>query len=105
MEIFTDNQDAPKRAYVFPGQGSQSTGMGEELYTSSPAAREIFQEADDSLGMPLSRLMFQGPAAELRETVNSQPAIMTASIAPLSITRLKVTLADGSLPHLHDLSN
>ena len=70
-----------KLAYVFPGQGSQAVGMGQDLYASSPAAREVFQEADDSLNTPLSRLMFEGPAEELQDTLNSQPAIMTVSIA------------------------
>ena len=74
--------DTPtKWAYVFPGQGSQSVGMGQDLYHSSPAARAVFQEADDSLNMKLSRLMFEGPADELQDTLNSQPAIMTVSIA------------------------
>jgi len=66
---------------VFPGQGSQSVGMGAELFESSQAARETFEEANDSLGFPLSRLIFEGPAQELQNTANSQPAIMTMSIA------------------------
>lgn len=68
-------------SYVFPGQGSQSVGMGLELYQSSPAAREAFEEADDSLGFSLSRLIFEGPTRDLQDTVNSQPAIMVVSIA------------------------
>ena len=66
---------------MFPGQGSQSVGMGAELFESSQAARETFEEADDSLGFPLSRLIFEGPATELQNTMNSQPAIMTMSVA------------------------
>ena len=69
------------RAYVFPGQGSQKVGMGAGLLEESRAARETFEEADDSLGFPLSRMIFEGPAGELQNTVNSQPAIMTVSIA------------------------
>ena len=68
-------------SYVFPGQGSQSVGMGLELYQASPAAREVFEEADDSLGFSLSRLIFEGPSRELQDTMNSQPAIMIVSIA------------------------
>ncbi len=68
-------------SYVFPGQGSQSVGMGLELYESSSAAREVFQEADESLGFGLSRLIFEGPSRELQDTMNSQPAIMIVSIA------------------------
>ena len=73
----------PKVAFVFPGQGSQTVGMGYSLYRSSPAARAVFDEADSVLGMGLSRLCFEGPEDELRQTVNAQPAIMTASIACL----------------------
>ena len=69
------------QAYVFPGQGSQSVGMGLELFRASPAAREVFQEADATLGCDLSGLMFNGPGPELQDTINSQPAIMTVSIA------------------------
>ena len=70
-----------ERAYVFPGQGSQKVGMGIALKDEFRAARETFEEADDSLGFPLSRMIFEGPAGELQNTVNSQPAIMTVSIA------------------------
>ena len=81
MEVATSTEEANKRAYVFPGQGSQSVGMGTELFESSRAARETFEEADDSLGFPLSRLIFEGPAQGLQNTANSQPAIMTMSVA------------------------
>ena len=74
-------QESKEFSYVFPGQGSQSVGMGLELYESSPAAREVFEEADDSLGFSLSRLIFEGPTRDLQDTVNSQPAIMVVSIA------------------------
>ena len=67
-------------ALLFPGQGSQFVGMGKDLY-ASPAAREVFDEADAALEFPLSRLCFEGPEEELRRTVNTQPAILTHSVA------------------------
>lgn len=70
-------------AYVFPGQGSQSTGMGMDLYNSYPSARAVFDEADASLGFSLSRLCFEGPDEELTKTNNVQPAILVVSIACL----------------------
>jgi [acyl-carrier-protein] S-malonyltransferase len=72
-----------KVAYVFPGQGSQSTGMGWDLYNRYSSAKEVFDEADASLGFPLSRLCFEGPEEELTRTHNVQPAILVVSVACL----------------------
>ena len=77
----TINRESKGYSYVFPGQGSQSVGMGQELFQSSSAAREVFEEADDTLNFSLSRLIFEGPTRELQDTMNSQPAIMVVSIA------------------------
>ena len=81
MEVVAEDNVANKLAYIFPGQGSQIVGMGEELNANYQAARDVFEQADESLGFSLSDLMFRGPARELQETVNSQPAIMSVSIA------------------------
>ncbi len=70
-------------AYVFPGQGSQSAGMGLDLYENCPSARAVFDEADASLGFRLSRLCFEGPGDELTKTHNVQPAILSVSVACL----------------------
>lgn len=68
-------------AYIFPGQGSQAIGMGRALYDASPAAREVFDTADAALGFEISRLCFEGPEDELKLTANTQPAILTVSVA------------------------
>lgn len=73
------------RAFIFPGQGSQSVGMGAALAEASAVARGVFQEVDDALGQSLSRLMAQGPADELTLTENAQPAIMANAIATLRV--------------------
>jgi [acyl-carrier-protein] S-malonyltransferase len=76
-----------KLAYVFPGQGSQWVGMGRDLYQDFNSAKTVFEQADEALGFPLSRLCFDGPEDELRQTINSQPAIVTASFACLEASR------------------
>jgi [acyl-carrier-protein] S-malonyltransferase len=70
-------------AFIFPGQGSQHPGMGKDLAERFPAARQIFEEADEALGFSLSELCFNGPAEQLQLTENTQPAILTVSIAAL----------------------
>src|SRR5688572_1689748 len=70
-------------AYMFPGQGSQNPGMGKDLADKFPAARQVFEEADDALGFALSDLCFSGPADHLQLTENTQPAILTTSVAAL----------------------
>ena len=84
-------------AYVFPGQGAQSAGMGLDLYNTYPAAREAFDEADASLGFPLSHLCFEGPEEELTKTHNVQPAILVVSIACLRALR-EAAMADLPSP-------
>jgi len=70
-----------KIAFLFPGQGSQTVGMGRELSERFPTAARTFAEADAALGFPISRLCFEGPEGDLRLTENTQPAIMTVSVA------------------------
>ncbi|MFN2482388.1 MAG: ACP S-malonyltransferase [Pyrinomonadaceae bacterium] len=70
-------------AFIFPGQGSQYAGMGRDLSEKFPAARTVFEEADDALGFAVSKLCFEGPAEDLQLTENTQPAILTTSVAAL----------------------
>ena len=76
-------------ALLFPGQGSQSVGMGKSLSEASGPARTVFEEADRVLGFPLSKLCFEGPEEQLRLTANTQPAILTHSIAALADLRAR----------------
>lgn len=95
--------DSAKLAYVFPGQGAQSVGMGLDLYRGFKAAKAVFNRADKSLGFPLSRLCFEGPEDELRQTINAQPAIVTASYACLEASRESVNLPPADFVAGHSL--
>lgn len=76
-----------KTAYLFPGQGSQKVGMGKDLVERHPHLRALFERADEALGVPLTRLCFEGPDAELVQTQNTQPAIFLVSMAVLDVLR------------------
>jgi len=78
-----------KTAFLFPGQGSQFAGMGKTLAQGYPEARRVFEEADASLGFPLSKLCFEGPEEQLRLTENTQPALLAVSVAALAVLRGK----------------
>lgn len=88
---------AEETVFVFPGQGSQSVGMGKALAEAFPLARETFAEADELLGFPLSRLMWEGPESELNDTINTQPALFVHSLA---VYRLFTSL----YPHFRPLA-
>ena len=74
-------------AFIFPGQGSQSVGMGRELARMHPVAQETFQEADAALGFKLSRVCWEGPEDKLRLTEITQPAILTVAVAAFRVLR------------------
>jgi [acyl-carrier-protein] S-malonyltransferase len=73
------------KAFLFPGQGSQHMGMGREIYEAFSCARDVFQEVDEALGQNLTKMMFEGPLEDLTATENTQPALMTVSLAILRI--------------------
>jgi [acyl-carrier-protein] S-malonyltransferase len=91
-----DTLSQSREAWVFPGQGSQEVGMGCDLHQAFPAARRLFQEADETLSLPLSRLCFEGPEETLRQTINAQPAIMVVSLAGLEAAKEEGCLREGS---------
>ncbi|GAB7027310.1 ACP S-malonyltransferase [Geotalea toluenoxydans] len=81
-----------KKAFIFPGQGSQFAGMGKDLADNFKKAALVFEEADDALNFKLSRLCFEGPEEDLKLTANTQPAILTASIAALRVLEEETSL-------------
>jgi [acyl-carrier-protein] S-malonyltransferase len=87
------------RAFIFPGQGSQSVGMGKALAEASQVARELFEEVDEALGQHLSRLMAEGPIEELTLTENAQPAIMANALATLRASGIAIAKADFVAGH------
>ncbi len=87
------------RAFIFPGQGSQSVGMGKVLAEASSTARELFQEVDEALGQNLARLMAEGPIEELTLTENAQPAIMANALATFRVSGVGIGKADYVAGH------
>lgn len=83
-----------KIAFVFSGQGAQYAGMGKELFDNIPASKEVFQKANDALGFDISNLCFEGPDSELNKTENTQPAVLTVSIAALRALQSNGIMAD-----------
>jgi len=84
-------------AFVFPGQSSQYVGMGSELFMNYPEAAEVFKKADEALGFSLSRLCFEGPEEELNQTANTQPAVLTVSVACLEVLKNAAVPAPSAL--------
>src|SRR5208282_4306878 len=88
-----------KVAFMFPGQSSQYPGMGKELAEKFPAARAVFDEADEVLGFSVSKMCFEGTEEELKLTANTQPAILTASVAAYRVLAEKGLTADCVAGH------
>src|SRR4051794_26220228 len=89
----------PKTAFLFPGQGSQAAGMGKALAAAEPAARRVFEEADDALGFTLSRLCCDGPEEQLKLTENTQPALLTVSTAAFAVLKERGHVPDYVAGH------
>lgn len=89
----------PKIAFIFPGQGSQYIGMGRDIFDNYPEAQRIFEEADQVLGRCISSLCFQGPEDQLKDTRNSQPSILTTSVAVHKVLELEGIKPDFAAGH------
>ncbi|RIX51861.1 [acyl-carrier-protein] S-malonyltransferase [Paenibacillus nanensis] len=88
-----------KTAFVFPGQGAQAVGMGKDAFDAYETAKQLFQEADEALGFDLSTLIFEGPEEALKQTANTQPALLTVSIAYLKLLENSGLKADYVAGH------
>ncbi len=106
MFLFSSHEPSllTKTAYLFPGQGAQSPGMGRQLFESSSAAARVFTRADEILGYSLSEICFQGPAERLDATEHSQPALLVCSVAALAAIRENETLPFGEADSCAGLS-
>ena len=87
-------------AFIFPGQGSQSVGMGEEMWETFPTARAVFEEVDDALGQKLSAIMFNGPLEDLTLTANTQPALMASSVAVMRVLEADFGISVTAASHV-----
>src|SRR5580704_4440981 len=88
-----------KTAIIFPGQGSQFAGMGKSLAEAFPEAARVFEQADAALGFPLSKLCFEGPEDQLKLTENTQPAMLTVSIAAFAVLKARGVKPDFVAGH------
>lgn len=88
-----------KIAFVFPGQGSQKVGMGQDAFEKHAGARQVFERADEALAFSLSEIIFNGPEEKLKQTTHTQPALLTASIALLTVFKEKGIVADYVAGH------
>ncbi|MFD1990965.1 ACP S-malonyltransferase [Paenibacillus nicotianae] len=88
-----------KIAFVFPGQGAQKVGMAKDVYDALPQAAQLFKTADETLGFSISELAFEGPEEQLKQTANTQPALLTASIALLEALKSKNIIPDYVAGH------
>lgn len=86
-----------KIAFIFPGQGSQSVGMGKDLYENFEEAKSVYDKADSVLGRSISKICFEGPDEDLKQTINTQPAILTTSIAALEVLKSKLNVKPSFL--------